>query len=343
MTEQNLDNQNFRRLLKDEFDKKVILYKAYGDLIKLYINESLTSKKIPFTDIQFRIKTFNSFFSKIKRKEYFDNPFDKIEDLCGVRIICTFKDDLEEVANIVSQIFIATPPDDKEQDETSRLVGYRGIHQIIQLKDDICNSNTFYEKLKGLKAEIQIRTIAQHSWSEISHKLNYKDEDNVPTDFKHFLQDISGAIGVIDRFYNTLRNEKNKLRAELIAKNIENFNLECEINIDTLTTFLDIFYPDRDDIDDIDLLYNEMKENGYKFSDIIEKQKKISLDIVKEIDKEILGTGKHTQVGFVRLILSLFYPNYWINRKKLMRMYPDGEKRILIIEKWQKILNNEII
>lgn len=341
MTQQNLDNQNVRRLLKSEFDKKASLYKAYGDLIKLYLYESLTSRKIPFTDIQFRVKTFNSFISKMKRKEYYDKPYEKIEDLCGVRIICTFKEDMEEVANIISQIFIATPPDDKEKDENSRSVGYRGIHQIVQLKDDICNSNTFYEKLKGLKAEIQIRTIAQHSWSEISHKLNYKDEDNVPTDFKHLLQDISGALGVVDRLYNTLRNEKNKLKAELKAKNIENFNLECEVNIDTLTTFLDVFYPDRDNIDDIDLLYDEMKENAYKFSDIVEKQNKISFEIIEKIDKEILGTGKHTQVGFVRLILSLFYPNYWTNRKKLLRMYPDGEKRIEIIEKWQKNLNNE--
>lgn len=341
MTQQNLENHKVIRLLKSEFDKKGILYKALGDLIKLYIYEGLTSRKIPFTDIQFRVKTFNSFISKMKKKEYFDNPYEKIQDLCGVRIICTFKEDMEVVSNIVSQIFVATLPEDKEQDDNSRLVGYRGIHQIVQLKEDICNSNSFYEKLKGLKAEIQIRTIAQHSWSEISHKLNYKDEDNVPTDFKHLLQDISGALGVVDRLYNSLRNEKNKLKAELRANSIENFNLQCEVNIDTLTIFLDIFYPERDNIDDIDLLFDEMRDNNFKFCDIIEKQNLINSERILEIDKEILGTGKHTQVGFVRLVLSLYFPEYWLNRKNLLRMYPDGEKRIDIIEKWQKIIKNE--
>jgi putative GTP pyrophosphokinase len=191
MTQQNLDNQNIRRLLKSEFDQKAIFYSAFGDLIKLYLYEALTSKKIPFTDIQFRVKTFNSFISKMKRKEYYENPYEKIEDLCGVRVICTFEEDLKKVSNIVEKIFNASPPDDKERDESSRSVGYRGIHHILKLKGD---SNTFYSKLQGLQAEIQIRTIAQHSWSEISHKLNYKDEDNVPTDFKHLLQDISGAL-----------------------------------------------------------------------------------------------------------------------------------------------------
>jgi ppGpp synthetase/RelA/SpoT-type nucleotidyltranferase len=341
MNQQNLDNNNTKRLLKSEFDKKAILYTALGDLIKLYLNESLTSKRIPFSDIQFRVKTFHSFISKIKRKEYYDTPYEKIQDICGLRIICTFKEDMEEVTKIVSNMFIASAPDDKEQDDNSRLVGYRGIHQIVQLKPDICNSNTFYEKLQGLKAEIQIRTIAQHSWSEISHKLNYKDEDNVPTEFKHLLSDISGALGVVDRLYNSLRNEKNKLKAELRAKDIQNFNLECEVNIDTLTTFLDIFYPDRDSLDDIDLLYDEMKNNNFMFCDIVEKQKLIPTEIIAEMEKEILGTGKHTQVGFVRLILSLYYREYWESRKNILPMYPDGSVRIQIIEKWQNTLTNE--
>lgn len=342
MIQQNLDNQNIRRLLKSEFDKKAILYSALGDLIKLYLYEAMTSDKIPFTDIQFRVKTFNSFISKMKRKEYYENPYERIDDLCGVRIICTFKEDMEEVSNIVSKLFIATPPDDKEQDENSRSVGYRGIHQIVKLKNEICDSNSFYLKLKGLKAEIQIRTIAQHSWSEISHKLNYKDEKNVPTDFKNLLQDISGALGVVDRLYNTLRYEKNKLKAELQAKNMQSFDLNCEINIDTLSTFLFVFFPDRDNVDDIDLLYDEMKENKFKFSNIANILNLINPEIFTNIDKEILGTGKHTQVGFVRLLLSLYYPAYWANRKNLMRMYPDGEKRIEIIEKWQNKLNDEL-
>lgn len=322
--------------IKIDYDKKCVQYKALGDLIRLYLYEGLTSAKIPFTDIQYRVKTFHSFMLKIKRKKYFDNPYSKIEDILGVRVICTFNEDIRKVSDVIETVFFAEPPDDKELNDQNKLIGYRGRHQIVKLKNEICNSSSFYKKLKGLKAEIQIRTNVQHSWAEVSHKLNYKDEENVPTEFKDTLAEISFTLNLIDKHYAQLKKEKELLKNKLKASSVKSFDLEQEINIDTLSTFLDLFYSDRDNSEDIELLFEEMLDYKFTFKEIILKQKQLGTKILNKIEKEILGNSKHSQVGIVRLILSLYNNKYWKQRKKVLPLYFDGNKRIAIIEKWQK-------
>lgn len=326
--------------IKCDYDQKCIHYKALGDLIRLYLIESLTAAKISFTDIQFRVKTFHSFFTKIKRKKYYNEPYSKIEDICGVRVICTFKEDLQKVTELIPLLFDSKPPDNKELDIQSKLIGYRGIHQIVKLKAAICDSSSFYNKLKGLNAEIQIRTIVQHSWAEVSHKLNYKDEENVPTEFQEMLANISSTLSLVDNLYSNLRKEKEELKNKLKSKNKKTFPLDQEINIETLTTFLDIFFADRDNSDDIELLIEDIIDNRFTFKDIIDKQREFGTLRLLKLEKELLGTSKHSQVGIVRLILSLYYPKYWKERKKILPLYFDGKKRIEIIEQWQKKIKN---
>lgn len=332
MNKINANNKDIQQIRCD-YDKKCNQYRALGDLIRLYLYEGLSNARISFTDIQFRIKTFHSFFSKIKRKKYFDNPYEKIEDILGVRIICTFKEDIPKVSKIIETVFKSEPPENKVEE-------YKGTHQIVQLKYEICDSSSFYKKLKGLKAEIQIRTNVQHSWAEVSHKLNYKDEENVPTEFRETLKEISYTLSLIDKYYENLKKEKEKLKTKLKTSNAKSFDLNQEVNIDTLTTFLDIFYSERDSTDDIDLLFEDMIDNHFSFADIIEAQKKIGQSNLKKIEKEILGNSKHSQVGVVRLILSLFHKSFWKDRKKVLPLYFDGNTRINIIEKWQKTLKN---
>jgi|GEM_PF-2481528 len=331
-----LTRNNDIQQLKVDYEKKCVQYKALGDLIKLYLYEGLTSNNISFTDIQFRIKSFHSFISKIKRKKYFDNPYSKIEDILGVRVICTFKEDIPKVSKIIETALSAQPPEDKELKDENKLIGYRGRHQIVQLKDEICNNLSFYKKLKGLKAEIQIRTNVQHSWAEVSHKLNYKDEDNVPTEFKDMLAQISGALALIDKHYTDLKREKEALQNRLKRDNVKSFQLEQEVNIDTLTTFLDLCYSNRDSADDIELLFEEMIEHKINFKAIVDKQNQLGNRTLSRIEREISSTSKHSQVGIVRLILSLYFKSYWKQRKRILSLYSDGNKRIKIIEKWQK-------
>jgi len=324
-----------------DFEERSESYLALGELIKLYLIDGLKRDHIPYTDIQFRIKSFDSFFSKIKRKKYHDSPYEKIRDICGVRVICTFKSDLSRVTDIINELFDAEPPEDKENEAQNRLVGYRGRHQMVRLKSFICSSSKFYSKLDGLWAEIQIRTVAQHSWAEVSHKLNYKDEENVPSEFKEKLAEISSTLSLIDRLYCDLFKEKEELNNRLRSRNRTNFDLSQEVNIDTLITFLEVFYPERAKGDDISLLFDDIIENNISFENIVAFENRIGLNL-QIIENELNSLNKHSQVAIVRLIISLFYPMYWNERKEILPLYFDGSKRIEIIEKWQKKLNYEI-
>ena len=60
-----------------------------------------------------------------------------------------------------------------------------------------------------IKAEIQIRTVAQDFWASLNHKLQYKYEDMVPENIKREMYEYSLIVKQLDRRMVSLKNEVN--------------------------------------------------------------------------------------------------------------------------------------
>jgi putative GTP pyrophosphokinase len=69
-------------------------------------------------------------------------------------------------------------------------VGYQGIHYDIKLNDDEVAGTEF----DGVWGEIQVRTLAQHLWSDMSHELGYKPELSVPDEMQRRLFRLSALV-----------------------------------------------------------------------------------------------------------------------------------------------------
>lgn len=288
--------------LKKSYER---LGKNLVDAIKSFLQEN----EIPYLEVYSRVKEFNSFYEKIGRKKY-ENPFDEIEDICGIRIICYYLKDIERIQEIIKKEFSILDSEDKSESLGLKEFAYRSFHNIISIKENWCETPN-YRGLKSLKAEIQTRTILMHAWAEIEHKLNYKSDAQVPKDFQRKLFRLSAKFEEADEQFEELKTGISNYRKQINEKteSTSKFDLNQDFNIDSYTAFLNFHFPNSDfDIKRIDGSFEDMVERDFSFVDIepiIEKLKpnikKISNDlhkdgyqnIIEKMPTEIIGFGLH--------------------------------------------------
>lgn len=134
---------------------------------------SLQYDRNPIETIKSRIKSQESIIEKLRRKNY---PFtlksieENIRDVAGVRVICSFPEDIYLLADCLLKQDDITLIEKKDYIQNPKESGYRSLHLIVEVP-------IFLENEKRLmKAEVQLRTIAMDFWASLEHKLRYKKD-----------------------------------------------------------------------------------------------------------------------------------------------------------------------
>jgi putative GTP pyrophosphokinase len=301
-------------------------YEKLGLNISQAIELLLNEEKIPYLSIDYRTKDVDSFVGKIQRKSY-KNPFEDIEDICGLRIICYYQSDIEKIKNIIQKEFEILNNENKVENLDFDQFGYRSFHFILKIKNEWLKTPN-YRGLENIKAELQIRTILMHAWAEIEHKLAYKTESQIPKEFRRKLSRISAKLEESDEQFEDLKNEIEDNKHNIIesAKESKIFYSNIEFNLDSLQAFLDFAFPERTkEIKQTIHLFDEMVENKISLKTLaegFEKAKNIFENVEKEEiffhhghDNEI--TMLYAQVGAARTVLELVDDKYYQERKTL--------------------------
>ena len=124
----------------------------------------------PIESIKSRIKSNESILKKIIRKNLpldLDAIEENLEDIAGVRVICSFIDDIYKLADCFLRQDDITLIKMKDYIKNPKPSGYRSLHLIVAVP-------IFLENEKKLvKVEVQFRTIAMDFWASLEHKLRY--------------------------------------------------------------------------------------------------------------------------------------------------------------------------
>lgn len=145
---------------------------------------SLEYDRNPIESIKTRVKSYDSILKKIRRK---DVPMtlagieENIRDIAGVRVICSFPDDIYELAESFLKQDDVILVEKKDYIKEPKVSGYRSLHLIIQVPIFLRNTK------KYVYVEVQFRTIAMDFWASLEHKMRYKK--NIPENQIKFLQD----------------------------------------------------------------------------------------------------------------------------------------------------------
>ena len=187
-------------LLSDEFLEMLEKNKKPMDLLMSYykcalmeietkfkvLNQeySLQYDKNPIESIKTRVKSYDSLLRKIRKKDIpltLDSIEKNITDIAGVRVICSFPDDIYEIAESFLKQDDITLIEKKDYIQNPKPSGFRSLHLIVQVPIFLQNTK------KLVTVEVQLRTIAMDFWASLEHKMRYKK--NISPDQVKFLQD----------------------------------------------------------------------------------------------------------------------------------------------------------
>ena len=200
MIERKRDEFVRNSLLSDEFLEMLEKNKKPMDLLMSYykcalmeietkfkvLNQeySLQYDKNPIESIKTRVKSYDSLLRKIRKKDIpltLDSIEKNITDIAGVRVICSFPDDIYEIAESFLKQDDITLIEKKDYIQNPKPSGYRSLHLIVQVPIFMQNTK------KLVTVEVQLRTIAMDFWASLEHKMRYKK--NISPDQVKFLQD----------------------------------------------------------------------------------------------------------------------------------------------------------
>lgn len=165
----------------------------------------------PIEHIKARIKTPESIVKKLKRyglEFTLDNMEQAVNDIAGVRITCSFTSDIFRLADMIRDQKDIKVISTKDYITSPKPSGYRSYHMIITVPV------YFSDRIKDVKVEIQIRTVAMDFWASLEHKINYKFEGNAPQHIKEELIECSEMIANLDAKMLSLNEEILEIEAK---------------------------------------------------------------------------------------------------------------------------------
>ncbi len=166
---------------------------------------SLSKDRNPIESIKTRIKSFPSIREKLIRRGHelsVDSIHNNLNDVAGVRVICSFLDDIymladcllgqDDVKLIEKKDYIKHPKDN----------GYRSLHLIVEIPIFLYNEKRY------VRVEVQLRTIAMESWANLEHKLRYKKSlsESVINETSELLNECAELCNSLDNKMQMIRD-----------------------------------------------------------------------------------------------------------------------------------------
>ena len=145
---------------------------------------SLEYDRNPIEDIKSRVKSMESLIKKIRKKDIpltLSSIEENIHDIAGVRVICSFLDDIYMLADCLLSQDDITLLEKKDYIKNPKPGGYRSLHLIVSVPIFLQDGK------RNMTVEVQLRTIAMDFWASLEHKLRYKKD--IPADKAKYLED----------------------------------------------------------------------------------------------------------------------------------------------------------
>jgi len=165
----------------------------------------------PIEHIKSRIKTSESIVKKLKRHGYestIENMVRYVNDIAGVRVICSFTSDIYRIADMISNQNDIQILSVKDYIKNPKESGYKSYHMLVSVPIYLSDRKV------DTKVEIQIRTVAMDFWASLEHKIRYKFEADAPQHIKDELVECARMVSDLDARMLSLNDEIQALIRE---------------------------------------------------------------------------------------------------------------------------------
>lgn len=181
-------------------------------------------KRNPIEFISSRIKKPGSIAKKLQKKGTqinVENIEKCLNDVAGIRVICSFVDDIYEIASMLVRQDDILLIEQKDYINDPKDNGYRSLHLIIEIPV------FFSDQKKMIRVEVQIRTIAMDFWASLEHQLRYKQIINNEEEITRELKECADVIADTDIRMLKIRNkiQENSNTEESMMDKMERVDL----------------------------------------------------------------------------------------------------------------------
>ena len=137
-----------------------------------------------------------------------DNMTQHLSDIAGIRVLCAYIDDIYEIARMLARqkdVRIITV---KDYIKVPKDNGYRSYHLIVEIPV------YFSDKVRPVRCEIQIRTIAMDFWATLDHDMQYKKQVEDSEAIMRELRECADVIHQTDEKMMRLRERIHRIDPE---------------------------------------------------------------------------------------------------------------------------------
>ena len=181
-----------------------LLETQFNILIKEF---EFKNKYNPVEHMKSRLKTEKSIIDKLNKKGYevtTKNMISHVHDIIGIRIVCSFLDDVYDIVDIIKSSKQFKIKEEKDYIKNPKSTGYMSYHLIVLVPIYL------NETVEHVEAEIQIRTSAMDFWASIDHKVQYKFPSEITEEVKKEMYNCSLDIRKLDEKMQQLNEFVNK-------------------------------------------------------------------------------------------------------------------------------------
>lgn len=313
--------------LEDEYQKVIGQADRLRAALLEQVGKLLESKNIALgVPLEGRVKTLTSITEKLERKAKNLDALHNLDDLIGVRAILLFNRDVSEASRLIETTFDVLSSENTAERLGDAQFGYQSQHYVLRLPKAWLSIPSLSD-LGNLKAELQVRTLAQHIWAAASHKLQYKQEQSVPPPVRRAIHRASALLETVDlEFERVLQDREAYIKKEL---NIE--HQDQTLNVDSLQALLSEMLPAKNKSNNE--TYGELLEDllahkvatAAKFRDLLAKH----MSAVAEADAKEAERRRQNQdfngTSRARVDKGVFYRHVGWARKTLRLEFGDAK------------------
>lgn len=167
---------------------------------------ALKTKRNPIESISSRVKSPDSIMEKMRRKGYpltVESVWEKLSDVAGVRVVCSFVEDIYDVADMFMSQDDIEVIEVKDYIKNPKPNGYRSLHLIVSVPIFLS------DKTLPMRVEVQIRTIAMDFWASLEHQVKYKkgvpDAERISNELKECAESICATDLKMQEIYHEIQ------------------------------------------------------------------------------------------------------------------------------------------
>lgn len=205
-----------------EYRKMQLLYqsalKEIGTKLEILNDEfKFVHKYNPIEHIESRMKSEESIVRKLMKKGQditVENIERYIDDVAGIRVICSFTPDIYRIVDMISNQDDIEVVKTKDYMVNPKPSGYRSYHMIVKVP--IFLSDT----VVPTRVEIQIRTVAMDFWASLEHKIYYKYDGHAPEYIRSELRECAEMISYLDSKMLAINEEIHSLKRDNMREDL---------------------------------------------------------------------------------------------------------------------------